>query len=116
MPWTVIRNPARPHLAFLRRLRPWRFSIRQPSRYLPRSPFVLADIVALHPLKGVAGVVLTAVALPLLPSLAPLLQGVIWVWFGAFALGFLRSLRLMRIRSPRWLRLMAARKPNGAVK
>ncbi|MDD7970859.1 transglutaminase-like domain-containing protein [Roseinatronobacter alkalisoli] len=116
MPWTVIRNPARPHFALLRRLRPWRFSIRQPSRYLPRSPFVLADIVALHPLKGVAGVVLTSLALPFLPPLAPLLQGVIWVWFGAFALGFLRGMRLMRLRSPLWSRLTAARKRNGEVK
>ena len=106
MPWTVIRRPARASARrVLRRLRPWRVSLRRPSRRFPRDPRVVSDIVALHPMKGVAGVAAASLTIPLLPPLAPVAQGAIRVWFGLLMLGMLRQLRLIRLRSALWLRI-----------
>ena len=109
MPWTVIHRP-RPACPtnWLRRQRIWRVSVRKPTRLLPRSPWVLADIVVLHPMKGVAAVVGASSALPFLPAAAPILQAAIWVWFGLVMLGLLRQMRLLRLRSALWLRVRAA--------
>jgi hypothetical protein len=110
MPWTVIGHP-RPARAvnWLRRQRIWRVSVRKPAHRLPRSPWVLADIVVLHPVKGVAGVCAASAALPFLPAAAPLLNAAIWVWFGLVVLGLLRQIRLLRLRSAIWLRITASR-------
>jgi hypothetical protein len=109
MPWTVIHRPrpARP-THWLHRQRIWRVSVRKPARRLPRSPWVLADIVVLHPMKGVAAVFGASAALPSLPAAAPTLQAAIWVWFGLVMLGLLRQMRLLRLRSALWLRVSAA--------
>jgi len=109
MPWTVIHRPrpARP-TNWLRRLRIWRVGVRKPTRRLPRSPWVLADIVVLHPIKGVAGVFAASAALPFLPAAAPILQTATLVWFGLLMLGLLRQIRLLRLRSALWLRVSAA--------
>ncbi len=109
MPWTVIRRPrpSRP-TTWLRRLRIWRVSVRKPARRLPRSPWVLADIVVLHPIKGVAGVFGASATLPFLPAAAPILQAALWVWFGLLMLGLLRQIRLLRVRSALWLQVTAA--------
>lgn len=115
MPWTLIRRPARPRMPnLLRRLRPWRFTVRTPSRRFPRQPLVVAEIVVLHPMKGVAGVAAASLAIPLLPPLTPLAQGAIWVWLGLFVLGLLRHLRLIRLRSALWVRTEAALRRHGA--
>lgn len=109
LPWPLIHQPSKLRaITLLRRLRPWRFSIRAPSRRLPRSPWAVPDIVALHPFKGVAGVAAASLALALLPPLAPVSEAAIWIWPTLFILGFLRSLRLLRLRSALWLRLEAA--------
>jgi hypothetical protein len=109
MPWTVIHHPAPAGARRLvRRLRPWGIRVRQPSHRLPRNPLVLSDIVALHPMKGVVGVVAASSAIALLPPTAPLAQIAIWVWLGLFLLGMLRQWRMIRLRSPLWLRITAA--------
>ncbi len=109
VPWTVIRRPrpSRP-TNWLRRQRLWRVSVRKPTRLLPRSPWVLADLVVLHPMKGVTAVFGASAALPSLPAAAPILQAAIWVWFGLVMLGLLRQMRLLRLRSALWLRVSAA--------
>ena len=109
MPWTVIHRPRPARLTnWLHRQRIWRMSVRKPTRRLPRSPWVLADIVVLNPLKGVAGVFAASTVLPFLPAAAPVLQTAIWAWFGLVMLGLLRQMRLVRLRSALWLRVRAA--------
>ncbi|WP_372425773.1 transglutaminase domain-containing protein [Salinarimonas chemoclinalis] len=109
MPWTVIRRPATAGAWSLpRRASPWRFAVRRPSRRLPRDPLALADLVALHPAKGMAVTAAATLALHLAPAPAPLESGAIWLWLGLLLIGTLRQLRLVRLRSATWMRVAAA--------
>lgn len=115
LPWPMIRRPARATpLRWLRRLRAWRFSVRRPSRWIPRNPLVWADVVALHPVKGVAAVLAAPLVASTVPVLAPALDVGVWIWRVLFPVGLLRSLRLTRLRSALWLKVEAAIRRGAA--
>ncbi len=113
MPWTVIQHPrpARP-ANWLRRQRIWRYAVRQPSHWLPRSPAVIPDLMVLHPIKSIGVFTFAILTVPLVTPFAPVLEGTRWVlfgqllyfiWLGLFMLGMLRQWRLIRLRSAPWL-------------
>ena len=86
-------------LRWLRRRCAWRIRIRATSRRVPRNPLVWADIVALHPVKGPTAVLAAPLIASQAPLLAPALEALARIWSVLFALGFLRMLRLLRLRS-----------------
>ncbi|WP_209428040.1 transglutaminase domain-containing protein [Pararhodobacter sp. SW119] len=113
LPWTAIRQPS--HASprrWLQRIRAWRFGVHSASRWLPRNPLVWTDVVAMHPLKGAAAVFLVSFVTPFVPSLSGFLQAGVSLWAGLFGIGMLRSLRLIRVRSPLWLRIEASFRRN----
>ncbi|ROU04095.1 transglutaminase domain-containing protein [Histidinibacterium lentulum] len=109
LPWPMIRHPSRATpLNLLRRQRAWRFRVGAPSRLLPRNPLVWTDLLVLHPLKGLAVVMMAPLVASAVPPLAPALEIVVWAWRLLFPVGMLRYLLLLRLRSAGWLRLEAA--------
>jgi len=115
LPWPAIRRPVRATpLRWLRRQRAWQVRVRSPSRRLPRNPLVWADVVVLHPYKGIFGALAASLAGRAVPALAPALDTGVLVWAAVLTLGLLRNLRLMRLRSALWLRAEAALRRHAA--
>ncbi|WP_199200500.1 transglutaminase-like domain-containing protein [Alkalicaulis satelles] len=103
LPWTVIHRPKKASLvAWCRRMNVWNFSVIKPNRRLPRNFLVMPDLLVLHPIKGVAGVVMAGLLIPVAPSVAFVFQIAIWTWFCLVIIGLIKSLRLMILRSPVW--------------
>jgi transglutaminase-like putative cysteine protease len=115
LPWPAIRRPARATpLRWLRRQRAWQVRVRSPSWRLLRNPLVWADVVVLHPYKGVFGALVASLAGRAVPALAPALDIGVLVWAAVLTLGLLRNLRLMRLRSALWLRTEVALRRQAA--
>lgn len=109
VPWPMIRRPARATpWNWLRRLGAWRFRVRAPSRRFPRNPLVWGDVVAMHPYRGIAAVVLASVVGGVSPAVAPVLDAGVRLWTVLLFAGVARSLLLTRLRSAVWIRLEAA--------
>jgi len=115
LPWPLIRRPVRTTpLRRLQRLRVWRVRLSAPSRRLPRNPLVWADVVVLHPYKGIAGALAASLTGRAVPALAPVLDTGVLVWAAVLVLGLLRNLRLARLRSALWLKIEAAFRLDSA--
>jgi hypothetical protein len=109
VPWPIVRHPSKATpLNRLRRQRAWRFRVRAPSRRFPRNPLVWADLLVLHPLKGLSVVLAAPLVASAVPVLAPVLELVVWAWRLLFPVGMARYLSLLRLRSGAWLRLEEA--------
>lgn len=117
VPWPMIRQPASSIMPLrrVRRTRAWRVSVREPSRYVPRNPLAWADVVSLHPVKGMAGVLIHGFVSFCLPALAPLIDSLVWLWAALFSIGLFRQLRLLPLRSTWWKKLEASLRAERAL-